>query len=83
MDKLIEEYIKRMNIDDVSNFSKKYGIYLSKEELNIVYNYIINDWRTIIHGNPRSILDELKEKINNESYNKIEQLYIHFKNRYL
>lgn len=83
MDKLIEEYIKRMSVNDVISFAVKNGITLNDDEANLIFNYIINDWRTIMHGNPRRILDELKTKINNESYNKIEQLYIQFKNYYL
>ena len=83
MDKILEGYIKRLNIDDVKKFALKNGITLDDEELVIVYNYVINDWRTIAYGNPRAILDDLKAKLNDDSYNKIEQLYIQFKKRYL
>lgn len=83
MDKLIEEYVNRMSLEDINNFARKNGISLNEEELNLIYNHIKNDWRTIVHGNPRGILDNLKSKLSEESYNKIEQFYIQFKNRYL
>jgi len=81
-DKLINEYVSRMNIEDVRKFAIKNGITLSEEELNIVYNHAKNNWRTICFGNPRAILDDLKRKINPFSYQKIESLYIYFKNKY-
>lgn len=82
-DKLIQEYINRMTIKDVENFAINNGISLKSDELKLIYDYIIKDYRTIMYGNPRPILDSLKQKLDNTSYQKIEQLYINFKNRYL
>ena len=81
--KIIEEYIKKININDIESYANKNGIQLSRNELNIVYNYIVNDWRTIMYGNPRGIFDKLKQEINENSYNKIENLFTQFKNNYL
>lgn len=81
-EKLISEYVNRMTITDVRNFAIQNGVTLSEEELNIVYNHAKNNWRTIIFGNPREILDDLKNKINIVSYQKIEALYVYFKNKY-
>lgn len=81
-EKLIGEYVNRMTIDDVSSFAIQNGVTLSSEELNIVYNYAKKEWRTIVFGNPREILDDLKLKINPVSYQKIEALYVYFKNKY-
>lgn len=83
MNRIIENYISRLNVNDIKSFAANNGITLDDEELNLVYNYIINDWKTICYGNPRGILDDLKNKLNSDSYNKIEQLYSQFKNRYL
>ena len=82
-ERLISEYINRMTLDDVNNFAVKNGIILKDEEVKLIYNYIKSDWRTIVFGNPRGILDDLKEKLDSTSYQKIESLYIYFKNRYL
>ena len=82
-EKLISEYVNRMNTNDVLKFALQNGITLSDDEVNIIFNYIKSDWHTIAFGNPRSILDDLKTKLNNTSYQKIEALYVDFKNRYL
>lgn len=82
-EKLISEYVSRMTLDDVNNFALKNGIILKDDEVKLIFNHIKNNWRTIVFGNPRWILDELKSKLDNTSYQKIESLYIYFKNRYL
>lgn len=81
-EKLINEYVNRMNLDDVNKFAITNGINLNNDELNLIYTYIKNDWRTIVFGNPRKILDDLKNKLSLESYSKIENLYTYFKSRY-
>ena len=71
-----------MTIQDVNNFAIKNGIELNDNELNIIYNYVKKEWRTIVFGNPRNILDDLKAKLNTNTYAKIEALYLFFKDRY-
>lgn len=82
-ERLISEYVNRMTLEDVNNFALKNGIILKDKEVKVIYDYIKNNWRTIVFGNPRGILDDLKEKLDSTSYQKIESLYIYFKNRYL
>lgn len=79
---LIKNYISRLTIDDINNFAIKHGIELNEQELKIIEQHIRKDWHTIIYGNPRPILDNLKNKLNNLQYQKIENLYIEFKNKY-
>ncbi|MBE6149412.1 MAG: DUF2624 family protein [Firmicutes bacterium] len=81
-EKLINEYINRLTINDINAFAIKNGVSLNEEELNIIYNHVKNNWRTIVFGNPREILNDLKNKINPFSYQKIESLYVYFKNKY-
>lgn len=81
-DMLIQQYIDRMTLEDVNSFAVSNGIILKDEELKLIYNHIITNWRTIIYGNPRPILDDLKSQIDEVSYKKIEALYVQFKNRY-
>ena len=80
-DFLIKEFISRMTFKDINNFAEKEGITLEKNETELIYNYIKKDYLTLLHGNPRSILDEIKDKVRPNVYNKIEQLYIQFKNK--
>lgn len=78
---LITEYVKRMTKEDINRFSLKQGIILDNEELDIVYNYIKDNYKTILYGNPKDILLEIKEKVKPLTYNKIENLYMKFKDK--
>ena len=40
-----------------------------------------NNYRNIIYGNPKDILNEIKFKVKPLTYNKIENLYILFKDK--
>ena len=82
IEKLIIQYIDRMTLTDVDDFARKNGIVLESNELNLVYYHIKNNWRTIVYGNPKPILEELKVKVDDLTYQKIENLYVQFKNKY-
>lgn len=82
MEKIISEYINKISIQDIIEFANKNNIYLNDYESNLIYNYIKNDWKTIIYGNYNSILNDLKNKIDINKYNKIEQLFYKFKSKY-
>ena len=78
---LIEEYVNRMKKEDINNFALKQGIILDDNELNIIYNYIKENYKTILYGNPKEILLEIKEKVKPLTYSKIENLYMKFKDK--
>ena len=78
---LVEEYVKRLTKEDVIKFSESQGIILEETELNTIYDYIKKDYKTILYGNARSVLDELKQKVKPLTYQKIETLYIKFKDK--
>ena len=79
---IIKNYISKITQEDIDKFSKKHNIELTKEELKLIEQHIKNDWHTIIYGDPKPILENLKQKLNQEKYIKIENLYIEFKNKY-
>lgn len=78
---LIEEYVNRLTLKDIENFALKQGIVLEKDELNIIYTYIKKNYKTIIYGNPKDILLEIKEIVKPLTYNKIENLYLKFRDK--
>lgn len=78
---LIEEYVNRLKKSDIRWFSLKQGIILDNEEVEIIYTYVKNNYKTIIYGNPKDILLEIKEKVRPLTYNKIENLYLKFKDK--
>lgn len=82
LNKLIEQYINRMNTDDIVLFAEKNGIELNDDETELIYYHIKNNWKTIIYGNPRAIFDDLKSKVCNITYEKITNLYINFREKY-
>ena len=71
-----------MTKDDILRFATKNGIELNDKELKIIYNHIKKEWKTIVYGNPREILDDIKMNFDDITYNKIENLYINFKEKY-
>ena len=79
---LIKNYISRLTINEIDEFAKKHGIELKENELILIKQIIQKDWRTIIYGNPKPILDNIKTKLSNLQYQKIENLYIEFKQKY-
>ena len=79
---LIKNYISKLKTNDIKQFAQKNGIELNEQELKIIEKHIKNDWRTILYGNPRPILDNLKTNLNEIQYHKIENLYKEFKNKY-
>ena len=82
LQRMIEEYINRLTKDDVIRFSNENGIELNDSELDIIYNHVKNDWKTIIYGNPKPILENIKQNTNNITYQKIENLYTKFYEKY-
>ena len=78
---LVSEYVKRLNKNDILKFAYNQGINLEEEELDIIYNHVKNDYKTFIYGNPRPILDKLKQEVKPITYNKIENLYQQFKDK--
>ena len=78
---LINEYVNRLKVSDITYYAEKQGITLDKDEAKLIYDYIKNDYRTIIYGNPKDILNEIKFKVKPLTYNKIENLYMQFKDK--
>ncbi len=74
-------YITKIKKEDVNKFALKQGIILNDEELDTIFTYIKNNYKTILYGNPKEILLEIKRKVSNLTYNKIENLYIRFKDK--
>ena len=76
---LIVEYIKKLSKEDILRYGLKEDIVLTKNELDIIYNYIKNRYNDIFN-NPLEILDEIKDKVRNSVYDKLMELYDKYKN---
>lgn len=80
-DYIIEEYIKKITKEDIINFASKKKVTLTNDELDIIYDYLKKYWKTFYKGNPSELLEELSHKINPDTFSKIKELYIEFKNK--
>ena len=71
---LIKEYVSRMKKEDINDFALKQGLILSDKELDIIFNYIKDNYKTILYGNPKEILLDIKKEVEPLTYNKIDRL---------
>lgn len=81
IEKFIINYIEKIKKKDIIDFGLKYNINLNNTETDFIYENIKKNWRELVYGNPTPIFNELK-KIGPSNYQKIEELYIEFKNKY-
>lgn len=79
---IIGEYVNnKLTETDIHNFAKKNNIYLTNDELKIIYVYIKNCWKEFYKGDPTHLFIELKEKLNKKTYEAIIKLYKEYKNK--
>lgn len=81
IEKFIINYIEKIKKEDIIDFGLKYNINLNNTETDFIYENIKKNWRELVYGNSTPIFNELK-KISPSNYQKIEELYIEFKNKY-
>ena len=80
---LINEYIKKMRVDDILNFAKKKDFELPYSDAIILYSYAKKYYKEFINNNPESIIKELKEKLSPNTFKKAYKLYLEAKIKYL
>ena len=81
MNKLfIYEYINRLKYEDIINYCNNNNININNQELEIIYTYIKNDYKRFFN-NPTIVLNEIKNKVNNNTYKEIITLYDKYKNK--
>lgn len=78
----IEKYINNLSIDDVYKYGLENNLCLSKKEADIIYECIKNDWETLIYSNYNVVLDKYKNSFDSDTFNKIEELIILYKEKY-
>ena len=78
----IKEYIESLNKNKLNGILIKNNIFLSDDELNIIYNHVKNDWYDFIYEDPTPILNDLENNINKDSYNKLFEEYKKAKEKY-
>lgn len=79
MNFIIKEYIKNLTEEDIYNFALKEGITLLNHEVKVIYLYIKNYWEVFLNEDSTFLFEELKEKLEPKTYDKIIELYNKFK----
>ena len=83
MEYLINEYIKKLTIDDIKNFSKKKNITITDNDAIILYNYARNHYQEILNGHDKDIIKDLKNKLSPNCFKEAYKLYLEYKIKYL
>lgn len=82
MKNYIQHYIHNLKLDEADHFLRSQNIYLSEEEIQVVYSTIKQDWETIIFGDGLSIFEQKKGFIQPLNYQKLLNLYHLSKEKY-
>ena len=69
-------------MEDIDNFAKKNGATLSQKELELIYKYVKNDWKTIIFGNSDKIFSDLKVNLTPKNYEIALSLFNLYKQKF-
>ena len=78
---IIRDYVNKLTEEDIINFCNKKEIIVSDNEVKILYLYAKNYWKEFYKGNPSEIILELKEKINENAFSKLYDLYVDIKKK--
>ena len=70
---LVEKYIKNFTFSDLENYCKKNYPFVTKEEIQVIYNYLKTRWEEIYNEDTK-VLEEIKEKVSPATYKTIIKL---------
>ena len=79
---LIENYMSKLTENYINQFAIKHNIFLSGGELRFTYNYIKENWRTVLK-NPDSLDIEVhSNKFSPSNFKKIKYLINEYHKKY-
>ncbi len=78
---LIKEYVNKLTEEDIKKYAKGYNIDINDDEAKILYLYAKNYWREFYIGEPKDLLNELKEKLRPNTYEKLYEFYKNAKSK--
>ena len=76
---ILELYIKKLTKEDIINYLSKECIPASKEEIDLIYNAIKNDYNEILESDFNSYISNYKLTFNKALYEKIIYKYNEYK----
>ena len=81
MKSLLKNYIDLLTTDKLKSFAIKNDINLTDNELDYILNLVKENYDDIL-VNEDKYLNDIKNKIKEEEFIKISNLYTYYKNRY-
>ena len=79
---LIKQYINNLNKNELEIILLKKDIHLNNNELDYIYNQIKNNWYSFLYEDNKSILEDIKNNISKENYDKLYTWYKWAKENY-
>ena len=78
----IKNHINDLTINDLRSVADKYELKYSEDELSTIYSFIKDYYQDLLMKNDK-VLVLLKDKINKDLYDKLIDLYVNIKEKYL
>lgn len=78
----IKKYVDILTKEDILKFASLNNVELSSNEVDIIYNAIKNEWKTIVFDDYKIILNKYKNNFPVEKLKKIEDLILLYKNKF-
>lgn len=76
---ILKKYINDLTKEDIINYISKEKVCANKEEIDIIYNAIKNDYEEILNTNFIDYLSKYKLSLNDELYKKVIEKYNQYK----
>ena len=77
---IILKYMERLTRDDIIKYANKQDINIKDNELDLIYAYI-KKYPERILNDAVDVIDEIKDDLSLEVYNKLLELYDKYKNK--
>lgn len=81
-EKIIQRYVDMLTKEDIVKFASTQNEILTNNEVNFLYNIIKKEWKTVIFGDYQVILNQYKDNLSVDKWNKIENLILEYKEKY-
>ena len=78
----IKKYVDILTKEDILKFASLNNVELSSNEVDIIYNVIKNEWKTIVFDDYKINLNKYKNNFSVEKLKKIEELILLYKNKF-
>ncbi len=77
---IILKYMEKITKDDIRKYAQSQDTTLDDNELDLIYNYIKKYPKRILNE-PLDVIDEIKDDLSNNVYQKLLELYQKYKDK--